>query len=128
MYLLSQVHIYPDNCELRKVMANFVMQQQQNKTINTGSLRRWNEPKHRAAVSRVAESTIVLELKMSNDFAKQQQRIVEFTSEQGARALAMASEAMRIVDAKRSLKLAQRAVHINPVCREAWAALLQCSK
>lgn len=40
----------------------------------------------------------------------------------------MASEAMRCVDQNRRKLLAQRAVHVNPTCRQAWAALLMCSQ
>lgn len=50
------------------------------------------------------------------------------SSEQGARSLALASEAMRCVNQKRRQLLAQRAVHVNPTCREAWAALLMCDR
>lgn len=107
MYLLSQVHVHPDHLELRKVLANFIMQ---NKKRTASQL---------TAASRVAESTIVLQLSNSKSID---------SSEQGAKSLAMASEAMRCVDQHRRKKLAQRAVHVNPTCRQAWAALLMCDQ
>lgn len=47
---------------------------------------------------------------------------------EGAKSLAMASEAMRYVNQNIRMKLAQRAVHINPTCKEAWAALITCNQ
>lgn len=40
--------------------------------------------------------------------------------------LAVASEAMKRVDRARSMKLAQRAIHLNPLCQEAWDVLVSC--
>lgn len=39
-----------------------------------------------------------------------------------ARLLAFASEAMRCINLEASKKLAQKAFHVNPTCKEAWAA------
>lgn len=56
MYLLSEVHMHPDHLELRKVLANFIMQ---NARRSESQL---------TAASRVAESTIVLQLSSSKRF------------------------------------------------------------
>lgn len=42
--------------------------------------------------------------------------------------MAQASEAMEGVDKHLKNKLAQKAVHINPTCREAWGALISSMK
>lgn len=39
-----------------------------------------------------------------------------------AKLLALASEAMRSIDKNASKKLAQKAFHVNPTCKEAFAA------
>lgn len=52
----------------------------------------------------------------------------ENSSMEGAKSLALASEAMRYVNQNIRKKLAQRAVHINPTCKEAWAALITCNQ
>lgn len=39
-----------------------------------------------------------------------------------AKLLVLASEAMRCVDVAKSKKLVQRAIHVNPLCKEAWIA------
>lgn len=44
-----------------------------------------------------------------------------------AKSMAMASEAMRFVDQKIRKKLAQRAILLNPTCKEAWSALILCN-
>lgn len=49
MYILALVHMHPDHLELRKVLANFIMQTSQR------------SESHMRAASRVAESTIVLQ-------------------------------------------------------------------
>lgn len=39
-----------------------------------------------------------------------------------AKLLVLASEAVRCVDIAKSRKLIQRAIHVNPLCKEAWIA------
>lgn len=39
-----------------------------------------------------------------------------------AKLLVLACEAMRCVDIAKSKKLIQRAIHVNPLCKEAWIA------
>lgn len=42
--------------------------------------------------------------------------------------LVLASEAMRCIDPIKSKRLVQKAIHANPLCKEAWAARQQmCS-
>lgn len=48
------------------------------------------------------------------------------SSNHAAKSLAIASEAMRLIDQTKRQKLAQRAVHLNPTCKEAWGALIAC--
>lgn len=45
---------------------------------------------------------------------------------EAAKSLVMASEAMSFVDQQARKKFAQRAVHLNPTCKEAWSALILC--
>lgn len=40
-----------------------------------------------------------------------------------AKLLVLASETMRHIDPKICRYLAQKAVHLNPLCKEAWAAV-----
>lgn len=40
-----------------------------------------------------------------------------------AKLLVLASETMRHMDPETSRYLAQKAVHVNPLCKEAWAAV-----
>lgn len=40
-----------------------------------------------------------------------------------AKLLVLASETMRHIDPKISRYLAQKAIHVNPLCKEAWAAV-----
>lgn len=46
------------------------------------------------------------------------------SSLEAAKSMAIASEAMEGVDKYSRKKLAQRAVHLNPTCKEAWGALI----
>lgn len=41
-----------------------------------------------------------------------------------AKSMAIASEAMEGVNKHLKNKLAQKAVHLNPTCKEAWGALI----
>lgn len=52
----------------------------------------------------------------------------EMSSMDVAKLLVLASEAMRCIDPVKSKHLVQKAIHTNPLCREAWAAKqLMCS-
>lgn len=45
-----------------------------------------------------------------------------------AKLLILASEAMRCINPVKSKQLIQKAIHVNPMCKEAWAAKqLVCS-
>lgn len=46
----------------------------------------------------------------------------EMTSMDVAKLLVLASEAMRCINPVKSKHLVQKAIHANPLCREAWAA------
>lgn len=39
-----------------------------------------------------------------------------------AKLLVLASEAMRCINPVKSKQLVQKAIHTNPLCKEAWAA------
>lgn len=39
-----------------------------------------------------------------------------------AKLLVLASEAMRCINPSKSKRLVQKAIHVNPLCKEAWAA------
>lgn len=45
-----------------------------------------------------------------------------------AKSMAIASEAMEGVNKHLKNKLAQKAVHLNPSCREAWGALISSAE
>lgn len=45
-----------------------------------------------------------------------------------AKSMAIASEAMEGVNKTLKNKLAQKAVHLNPSCREAWGALISSAE
>lgn len=52
----------------------------------------------------------------------------EMSSMDVAKLLVLASEAMRRIHPVKSKRLVQKAIHVNPLCREAWAAKQQlCS-
>lgn len=40
--------------------------------------------------------------------------------------MAVASKAMRYVNVNVMKKLAQKAIHLHPTCKEAWASLILC--
>ncbi|KAJ6641678.1 Tetratricopeptide repeat protein 37 [Pseudolycoriella hygida] len=103
VYLLSRVHIHPDNMKLRNVLANFLL------------LNYKKSPKYLIGASRIAQSTISLQLNANQS---------ENSSLEAARSMAIASEAMEGVDKRLKSKLAQKAVHLNPACKEAWGALI----
>lgn len=100
LYLYSQVHIYPDRPQLRKLLATFLLQNGQK------------NDKDLMASKRMVEGTIQLQRKYVN----------RMTSMDIAKLLALASEATRCINQHMSRKLAQKAVHINPSCKEAWSA------
>lgn len=68
------------------------------------------------ATSRLAQSIITLGQIDTNN-----------SSERLAKCLATASKAVKKLDPKEGRILAQRAIHLNPCCKEAWAALIAIS-
>lgn len=51
----------------------------------------------------------------------------EMSSMDVAKLLVLASEAMRCINPVQSKYLVQKAIHANPLCREAWVARQQLS-
>lgn len=103
LYLQSLIHKYPNRSALRKLFAVFLLQ-------NCEKIE-----KHLKNATQMLKGTIIL----------QKRRVM--TSLDISRLFALASEASRLVNAKASSKLAQKAVHINPCCKEAWAAQVATS-
>ncbi|XP_055636051.1 tetratricopeptide repeat protein 37 [Toxorhynchites rutilus septentrionalis] len=103
-YLISQVHKFPNRPKLRQVLAVSMLKNHRTPKKNL------------VAASGVAESALVLDL---HD-AQYNTRALD-----AAKWLAVASEAMRPVDERRRKILAQKAVHVDPTCKEAWSSLIR---
>lgn len=102
--MCKQIHLFPDRPQLRQVLVTILSSQRRSKKFSLAN-------------SRLAQSIITLG------------RIdTENSSERLAKYFAMASMAVIKVDNKRSRILAQRGVHLNPRCREAWSALEESQK
>lgn len=99
-YLYTQIHCYPERPQLRKLLATFLLQNEKNE-------------KYFMTAKIMIEATIALQRK---DIT------CKMSSLDVAKLLALASEATRCANQRMSLKLAQKAIHINPTCKEAWAA------
>ncbi|XP_065092594.1 tetratricopeptide repeat protein 37 [Ochlerotatus camptorhynchus] len=103
-YLISQVHKFPDRPKLRQILA-------------VSLLKNHRTPKQNLIVaSSIAESALVLDL-------HDKQRSTR--ARDAANWLAVASEAVRPVDERRRKVLAQKAVHVDPTCKEAWSSLIR---
>ncbi|XP_055603206.1 tetratricopeptide repeat protein 37 [Uranotaenia lowii] len=106
-YLVSQVHKYPARPKLRQILA-------------VSLLKNHRTPKQNLIVaSSIAQSALVLDL---HDQQSGSTRAVD-----AAKWLAVASEAVRPVDERKRRILAQKAVHVDPTCKEAWSALIRIS-
>lgn len=80
-------------------------------------LKNHRTPKQNLIVaSNIAESALVLDL-------HDKQRSTH--ARDAAKWLAVASEAVRPVDERRRKVLAQKAVHVDPTCKEAWSSLIR---
>lgn len=98
LYLQSMIYKYPNLPELRKLFAIFVLQNCKK------------TEQHLKNATQMLEGTIILQDRNN------------ITSLDISKLFALASEASRLVNEKMSSKFAQKAVHINPCCKEAWAA------
>ncbi|XP_053691442.1 tetratricopeptide repeat protein 37 [Sabethes cyaneus] len=103
-YLISQVHKFPDRPKLRQILAISLLKNHRTPKKNL------------FLASNIAESALILDL---HDKHRSTQ------SNDAAKWLAVASEAVRPVDAKRRRILAQKAVHVDPSCKEAWSSLIR---
>ncbi|XP_058821841.1 tetratricopeptide repeat protein 37 [Topomyia yanbarensis] len=103
-YLISQVHKFPDRPNLRQILAISLLKNHRTPKKNL------------VLASRIAESALILDL---------QDRKGSTRAEDAAKWLAVASEAARPVDERRRRILAQKAVHVNPTCKEAWSSLIR---
>uniref|UniRef100_A0A2M4CZT0 Putative tpr repeat-containing protein n=1 Tax=Anopheles darlingi TaxID=43151 RepID=A0A2M4CZT0_ANODA len=102
-YLVSQVHRHPNRPKVWQI-------------LSIALLRKFHTPKNLRLASRVAQSALTL------DLADRRSRT---RAEDAARWLTVASEAVGQLDAKKHRILAQKAVHLDPTSREAWAAFRQ---
>ena len=107
LYLLAQLHKYPNRPKLRKIIAEHLLKMDKI------------TEKQSTFASRIVQSSMVLALRTGDKKDRG-------TCEDAAKSLAIASQAMKNVDKKRQRLLAQKAVHVNPVCKEAWSALIVC--
>lgn len=98
---MSRIHEYPDRSHLRKLLADLLIQTYKD------------EDKLMISASRMAQSCLVL-----RNMSKK-----GISSQDAAKALAVASIAMESVDRDEAKILAQKAVHINPLC---WNILKIC--
>ncbi|CAO1345988.1 unnamed protein product [Diamesa serratosioi] len=94
-FVLSRIHEYPDRPLLRKVYADVVMQDFKDENI------------FRKAACRMAESSLVLQFSNNK---------IKICADEASKTLALASAAMESVDANVCKALAQKAVHLNPMC------------
>uniref|UniRef100_A0A1A9WAC9 Tetratricopeptide repeat protein 37 n=1 Tax=Glossina brevipalpis TaxID=37001 RepID=A0A1A9WAC9_9MUSC len=102
--LMTRVHIFPQCAALRKVLANFLLD-------NYGHKRQYD-----IATSQIALSTIALahgSKTNKNDCIEDSQTLL------------IASRASQRVDKQKSLKLIQRAIHLFPNNPNAWNSLLE---
>nr|XP_029718671.1 tetratricopeptide repeat protein 37 isoform X2 [Aedes albopictus] len=103
-YLVSQVHKFPDRPKLRQI-------------LSISLLKNHRTPKKNLVVaSNIAESALVLDLQ-----DKQRSTLAR----DAAKWLAVASEAVRPVNEHRRKILAQKAIHVDPTCKEAWSSLIR---
>lgn len=100
-YLISRVHMYPQCAELRKVLANYLLE-------NYGQMR-----KYFLAISQMALSAISLGHTSSK----------KSSCMEDSESLIRAGKALKAIDEKRSMKLIQRAIHLCPQNKNAWSAL-----
>lgn len=103
-YLISQVHKFPDRPKLRQILAISILKNHRTPKKNL------------FLASNIAESALVLDL-----YDKQRST----QADDAAKWLAVASEAVRPVDVKRRRILAQKAVHVDPSCKQAWSSLIR---
>ncbi|XP_053963021.1 tetratricopeptide repeat protein 37 [Anastrepha ludens] len=101
-YLLSRVHVFPHCAELRKVLADFL--------LNNFS----HASQYHVATSQIALSSISL----SHRNKAQKSDCIE-----DSKSLLIASRALKPVDKLRSLKLIQHAIRLHPQNQNAWLAL-----
>lgn len=99
--MASRIHEFPDRPMLRKLLADLLLQ-----TYKA-------EDKLMISASRMAQSSLVL-----RNISKE-----GISSEDAAKTLALASLAIESVDRAEARILAQKAVHINPLC---WSLLKIC--
>uniref|UniRef100_A0A182VQN4 Tetratricopeptide repeat protein 37 n=1 Tax=Anopheles minimus TaxID=112268 RepID=A0A182VQN4_9DIPT len=103
-YILSQIHRYPHRPKLWQQLA-------------IALLKRFRTPENNLRLaSSVAQGAVILELS---------DRKHRTRAEDASRWLAVASEAIRPLDAQRCRVLAQKAVHADPTNREAWGAFVR---
>lgn len=100
-YASAMIHRYPDRPELRRVLSNVLIH--------------YKKPRYEIAAARLALSTVTLDISSSQ---------VTCDSNAAAKSLALASKSMSRVDARKAKILAQKAIYMNPVCKEAWAAFI----
>ncbi|KAL5288266.1 TTC37.2 family protein [Megaselia abdita] len=101
-YLVSKVHMYPNRALLRKVLADYLLE-------NFSHMRKYHQ-----STSQIALSVIALGLKDRKNIQ---------TAKAAAETMLKASAAIKPLDSKKSIIYIQRAIHLNPSCEEAWRML-----
>ncbi|XP_011178747.2 tetratricopeptide repeat protein 37 [Zeugodacus cucurbitae] len=101
-YLLTRVHIFPHNAELRKVLANYLLDHFSHAA------------QYQVATSQIALSSISL---LHRNKTRKSDCIED------SKLLLIASRALSAVNKSRSLKLIQHAIRLHPQNQHAWLAL-----
>lgn len=101
-FLVSKVHLYPNRPLLRKVLADYLLE-------NFNHMRKYHQ-----STSQIALSVISLGLKDRKNIQ---------AAAGAAETMLKASEAIKPLDSEKSLLYIQRAIYLNPTCGEAWRML-----
>uniref|UniRef100_W8BBM6 Tetratricopeptide repeat protein 37 n=1 Tax=Ceratitis capitata TaxID=7213 RepID=W8BBM6_CERCA len=101
-YLLSRVHVFPHCAELRKILANYLLDHFSHAS------------QYHVATSQIAMSSIEL---LHRNKSKKSDCIED------SKSLLIASRALRPINKIRSLKLIQHAIRLHPQNENAWRAL-----
>lgn len=100
--MVSKVHMYPNRPLLRKVLADYLLE-------NFNHMRKYHH-----STSQIALSVISLGLKDRKNIQ---------AASGAAETMLKASAAIKPLDSEKSLLYIQRAIYLNPTCGEAWRML-----
>uniref|UniRef100_A0A1B0CTC3 Tetratricopeptide repeat protein 37 n=1 Tax=Lutzomyia longipalpis TaxID=7200 RepID=A0A1B0CTC3_LUTLO len=101
-YLLTLLHKYPHRAKLRKVIAEFLLQNYPNSS------------RHLHAASRLSQAVLAIEFGKIDGHC---------SPEVFAKCLIVAFKALHLLKDKSQKYLLQKAIHLNPTCMENWEYL-----